>query len=124
VQLILESPMQCCRGDRFLIRDYGETGRFWAAARYWTRWASALEERTRSASAGSDPATEDLLYEVESVRRFAGVDSGKVPNETTTLNFRRRLEGAGLGRRLEKNVQRLALLLGLANPMVASPRLA
>jgi len=60
---------------------------------------------------------------VESVRRFAGVDSGKVPNETTTLNFRRRLEGAGLGRRLEKNVQRLALLLGLANPMVASPRL-
>jgi len=25
VQLILESPMQCCRGDHFLIRDYGET---------------------------------------------------------------------------------------------------
>jgi len=25
VQLMLESPVQCCRGDRFLIRDYGET---------------------------------------------------------------------------------------------------
>ena len=38
----------------------------------------------------SDPGMEDLLYEVESVRRFAGLRlSGSLPDETTILNFRR-----------------------------------
>ena len=37
----------------------------------------------------SDPGMEDMLYEVESVRRFAGVRlSGPIPDETTILNFR------------------------------------
>ncbi|TGG90912.1 MAG: transposase [Aphanocapsa feldmannii 277cV] len=40
----------------------------------------------------SDPATEDMLYEVESVRRFSGIRLDKVPDETTILNFRRRLD--------------------------------
>ncbi len=36
---------------------------------------------------------EDLLYEVESVRRFAGLRlSGPLPDETTILNFRHLLE--------------------------------
>ena len=36
---------------------------------------------------------EDLLYEVESVRRFAGLRlSGSLPDETTILNFRHLLE--------------------------------
>ena len=48
----------------------------------------------------SDPAMEDLLYEVESVRRFTGVRLEKVPDETTILNFRRRLERHELGRGL------------------------
>lgn len=48
----------------------------------------------------SDPAMEDLLYEVESVRRFTGVKLDKVPDETTILNFRRRLERGDLGRQL------------------------
>ena len=38
----------------------------------------------------SDPAMEDLLYEAESVRRFAGLRlSGLLPDETTILKFRR-----------------------------------
>ena len=37
----------------------------------------------------NDPGTEDLLYEVESVRRFVGLRlSGAPPDETTILNFR------------------------------------
>ena len=46
----------------------------------------------------SDPGMEDLLYEVESVRRFAGLRlSGPLPDETTILNFRHLLETQGLG---------------------------
>ena len=41
----------------------------------------------------SDPAMEDALYEIESMRRFAGLKlSGPLPDETTILNFRRLLE--------------------------------
>ena len=37
----------------------------------------------------SDSGMEDLLYEVESVRRFAGLRlTGPLPDETTILNFR------------------------------------
>jgi len=46
----------------------------------------------------SDPGMEDLLYEVESVRRFAGLRlSGPLPDETTILKFRHLLERHGLG---------------------------
>ena len=45
-----------------------------------------------------DPGMEDLLYEVESVRRFAGLRlSGSLPDQTTILNFRHLLETQGLG---------------------------
>ncbi|WP_019604724.1 IS5/IS1182 family transposase, partial [Teredinibacter turnerae] len=40
----------------------------------------------------SDPAMEDTLYEVESMRRFAGISIDTVPDETTILNFRHLLE--------------------------------
>ncbi len=37
----------------------------------------------------SDPGMEDILYEVDSVRRFVGLKlSGPLPDETTILNFR------------------------------------
>ena len=36
----------------------------------------------------SDPGMEDRLYDVESMRRFAGVDLESVPDETTLLKFR------------------------------------
>jgi IS5 family transposase len=48
----------------------------------------------------SDPAMEDALYEVESMRRFASVTLDRVPDETTILNFRHLLEQHGLGRAL------------------------
>lgn len=42
----------------------------------------------------SDPAMEDSLYDIESMRRFAGIDleTDAVPDETTILHFRHLLE--------------------------------
>jgi transposase, IS5 family len=42
----------------------------------------------------SDPAMEDALYDIESMRRFAGIDLScdRMPDETTILNFRHLLE--------------------------------
>ena len=48
----------------------------------------------------SDPGMEDMLYEVESVRRFAGLGLSALPDETTILNFRHLLERHGLGEKL------------------------
>ncbi len=49
----------------------------------------------------SDPGMEDLLYEVESVRRFAGLRlTGPLPDGTTILHFRHLLERHGLGEAL------------------------
>ena len=48
---------------------------------------------------------EDLLYEVESVRRFAGLRlSGALPDETTILKFRHLLERHGLGEALFEEI--------------------
>ena len=46
----------------------------------------------------SDPAMEEALYEIASMRRFAGLSlaKGSVPDETTILNFRHLLENNGL----------------------------
>ena len=49
----------------------------------------------------SDPAMEDALYEIESMRRFAGLRlSDNLPDETTILNFRHFLERNKSGQRL------------------------
>jgi transposase, IS5 family len=40
----------------------------------------------------SDPGAEEALYEIASMRAFAGIGLGQVPDETTILNFRRRIE--------------------------------
>ena len=42
----------------------------------------------------SDPAAEDALYDIESMRRFAGIELAEdaVPDETTILRFRHLLE--------------------------------
>lgn len=42
----------------------------------------------------SDPAAEESLYDMESMRRFAGLELGEdaIPDETTILNFRHLLE--------------------------------
>ncbi len=52
----------------------------------------------------SDPALEDALYEVESMRRFAGLKLDRIPDETTILNFRHLLERHGLGKKLFKEI--------------------
>jgi transposase, IS5 family len=50
----------------------------------------------------SDPAMEDALYEIESMRRFAGLELNEeaIPDETTILKFRRFLEQQGLAVKL------------------------
>ncbi len=53
----------------------------------------------------SDPATEDMLYEIESVRRFTGISQKKIPDETTILNFRYLLERHGLGQVLFESIK-------------------
>jgi IS5 family transposase len=47
----------------------------------------------------SDPGLEDALYEIESMRRFAGLELNEdaIPDETTILKFRRFLEKHDLG---------------------------
>ena len=55
----------------------------------------------------SDPGMEDMLYEVESVRRFVGLRlSGPLPDETTILNFRHLLDKHELGTGLLKEINR------------------
>ena len=54
----------------------------------------------------SDPAMEDLLYEAESVRRFAGLRlSEPIPDESTILHFRHLLERQQLGRGLFEEIK-------------------
>jgi IS5 family transposase len=42
----------------------------------------------------SDPQAEDSLYDIESMRRFAGIEleSDAIPDESTILRFRHLLE--------------------------------
>jgi len=40
----------------------------------------------------SDPAMEEALYDINSMRQFAQLPGGRVPDETTILNFRHLLE--------------------------------
>ncbi len=53
----------------------------------------------------SAPAMEDALYDIESVRRFCGFAlDGPLPDETTILNFRRRLEENGLAAKIFQRI--------------------
>ena len=65
----------------------------------------------------SDPGMEDMLYEVESVRRFAGLRlSGPLPDETTILNFRHLLEEHELGEGLFEENQPSSGVSGTTAP--------
>jgi len=48
----------------------------------------------------SDPAMEDSLYDIESMRRFAKVDLETIPDETTICRFRHYLEARNLTKKL------------------------
>lgn len=62
----------------------------------------------------SDPGMEDSLYEVESMRRFAGITLDTVPDETTILNFRHLLERHNLGEKLFNKINRYLEKQGLS----------
>ena len=73
----------------------------------------------------SDPGMEDLLYDVESVRRFVGLKlSEPLPDETTILNFRHLLEehelGEGLFAEIKGHLASQGLLLQEGTIMDAS----
>ncbi len=53
----------------------------------------------------SDPAAEDMLYEIERVRHSTGISLSKVPDETTILNFRYLLERHGLPQVLFESIK-------------------
>ena len=55
----------------------------------------------------SDPAMEDALIEVPTMRRFAGIDliSDRIPDETTILTFRHLLERHDLGKQIFETVK-------------------
>ena len=55
----------------------------------------------------SDPAMEDALIEVPTMRRFAGIDmlSDRIPDETTILAFRHLLEKHNLGEQIFETVK-------------------
>ena len=63
----------------------------------------------------SDPAMEDSLYDIESMRRFAGIDLevDVVPDETTILNFRHLLEKHNLAKKIFESTRRYLTEKGL-----------
>ncbi len=61
----------------------------------------------------SDPGMEDSLYDVESMRRFAGVDLESIPDETTILTFRHFLEAHRLTEALFRLTRRYLSERGL-----------
>lgn len=61
----------------------------------------------------SDPGLEDALYEVESMRRFAGLKLDRIPDETTILNFRRLLERHNLAAKLFNEINQTLAEQGL-----------
>jgi IS5 family transposase len=52
----------------------------------------------------SDPAMEEALYEIASLRTFAGLGLETIPDETTILNFRHLLEASDLAEDIFKQV--------------------
>ena len=63
----------------------------------------------------SDPAMEDALYDIESLRRFADIDIevDVIPDETTILHFRHLLEKHDLTKKIFEKTQRYLSERGL-----------
>jgi IS5 family transposase len=64
----------------------------------------------------SDPAMEDALIEVPTMRRFAGINliSDRIPDETTILSFRHLSEKHDLGKQIFETVKRHLKANGMA----------
>ena len=61
----------------------------------------------------SDPGMEDSLYDIESMRRFAGVELSEIPDETTLCKFRHFLEKHRLTEKLFRITERYLSEQGL-----------
>jgi IS5 family transposase len=63
----------------------------------------------------SDPAMEDALYEIESMRRFVGLELNvdAIPDETTILKFRRFLEKHSLAPKILETVNAHLMARGM-----------
>jgi len=61
----------------------------------------------------SDPAMEDSLYDIESMRRFAKIDLDQVPDETTLCRFRHYLEARNLTQKMFQATERYLSERGL-----------
>jgi IS5 family transposase len=63
----------------------------------------------------SDPAMEEALIEVPTMRRFAGIEliSDQIPDETTILTLRHLLEKHGLGEQIFGTVKTLLAARGV-----------
>jgi IS5 family transposase len=63
----------------------------------------------------SDPAMEEALIEVPTMRRFAGIEliSDRIPDETTILTFHHLLEKHGLGEQIFDTVKALLAARGV-----------
>lgn len=63
----------------------------------------------------SDPAMEEALYDIASMRQFAGLSltRGNIPDETTILNFRHLLEAHGIAEEIFEGVNLLLQDYGL-----------
>jgi hypothetical protein len=61
----------------------------------------------------SDPGREDALYEIESIRRFVGLEleDDAIPDETTILKFRPLLEKHDLTARMRSRLNPYPILL-------------
>lgn len=72
----------------------------------------------------SDPAMEDSLYDIEAMRRFAGIDINRVPDETTICKFRHFLEKNKITKKLfeitEKYLSERRLILNEGTIMDAT----
>jgi transposase, IS5 family len=64
----------------------------------------------------SDPAMEEALIEVPTMRRFAGIEliSDRIPDETTILTFRHLLEKHDLGEQIFETVKAQLSARGMA----------
>jgi len=77
----------------------------------------------------SDPGAEEALYDIQSMRQFAGLDLGgdAIPDETAILNFRQKCQFGYRKvryRGIKKNTAQVFSLLALANLYLARRRLA
>ncbi len=61
----------------------------------------------------SDPAMEDSLYDIESMRRFAKVDLESIPDESTICRFRHYLEARNLTKKLFQVIEQYLSERGL-----------